>query len=63
MSMSRNFWSKNCLVLALPIVSEKVRRWLMRSYRYITQIERENSELREQLATLRRKFRRTHRRE
>jgi len=32
MSMSRNFWSKNCLVLALPIVSEKVRRWLMRSY-------------------------------
>jgi hypothetical protein len=63
MSMSRNFWEKNCLMFALPFVSQKIGRWLMRSYRYINTLERENSELREQLATLRRKFRRTQRRE
>lgn len=63
MSMSRNFWSKNCLMLSLPFVSQKIARWLMRSYRYISQLERENGELREQLATLRRKLRRTPRRE
>ncbi len=67
MSMSRNFIAKHCLLLAAGFMKHqlggKLARWTMKAYEYINTLERENSELREQIATLRRKFRRTQRRE
>jgi len=62
MSLSRNFIAKHCLLLAAGFMKHqlngKLARWTMAAYRYITQLERENSKLREQISKLRRLQRR-----